>query len=226
MRQADNDMMISIANILDRDALTRLRAALDQLAFVDGRSTAGWSAAEVKRNRQAAPSAALRALQDEVEKAIRANAVFQIAARPKQFGPILFARYSGGETYGAHVDDAVMGGVRTDLAWTLFLHEPQDYDGGKLVIEGVAGEQAIKLPAGAMVLYPATTLHRVAPVTRGERLVAVGWIRSLIRSAEQRELLFDLDTARRALFAREGKSAEFDLLSKSLSNLLRMWAED
>ena len=100
MRQADNAMMISIANILDRDALTRLRAALDQLAFVDGRSTAGWSAAEVKRNRQAAPSAALRALQDEVEKAIGANAVFQIAARPKQVGPILFARYSGGETYG------------------------------------------------------------------------------------------------------------------------------
>jgi PKHD-type hydroxylase len=219
-------MLISIGNILDYDALKTLRASLDALSFVDGRATAGWSAAEVKRNRQAAPSVALHNLQDKVEKAIRANAVFQIAARPKQFTPILFARYSGGETYGSHVDDAIMGGLRTDLAWTLFLHEPEDYDGGELVIEGAAGEQSIKLPAGAMVLYPATTLHRVAPVTRGERLVAVGWVRSLIRSAEQRELLFDLDTTRRALFAREGKSAEFDLLSKSLSNLLRMWAED
>lgn len=219
-------MLISIGNILNSDALEKVRAALDAIPFVDGRTTAGWSAAEVKRNRQASPSAALRNLQDDVEKAIRANVVFQIAARPKKFGPILFARYGGGETYGSHVDDAMMGGVRTDLAWTLFLHEPPDYDGGELIIEGTAGEQSIKLPAGAMVLYPATTLHRVAPVTRGERLVAVGWVRSLIRSTEQRELLFDLDTARRALFAREGKTAEFDLLSKSLSNLLRMWAED
>lgn len=219
-------MLISIGNILNNDALENVRATLDAIHFVDGRTTAGWSAAEVKRNRQATPSAALYNLQDDVEKAIRANAVFQIAARPKKFGPILFARYSGGETYGSHVDDAIMGGVRTDLAWTLFLHEPQGYDGGELIIEGAAGEQSIKLPAGAMVLYPATTLHRVAPVTRGERLVAVGWVRSLIRSAEQRELLFDLDTARRALFAREGKTSEFDLLSKSLSNLLRMWAED
>lgn len=219
-------MLISIGNVLDYDALKALRASLDALSFVDGRATAGWSAAEVKRNRQAAPSVALHTLQDKVERAIRANAVFQIAARPKQFTPILFARYSGGETYGSHVDDAIMGGLRTDLAWTLFLQEPENYEGGELVIEGAAGEQSIKLPAGAMVLYPATTLHRVAPVTRGERLVAVGWVRSLIRSAEQRELLFDLDTARRALFAREGKTAEFDLLSKSLSNLLRMWAED
>jgi PKHD-type hydroxylase len=219
-------MMISIGNILDNEALAHLRASFDALDFIDGRATAGWSAAGVKRNRQAAPSAALSSLQIGVEKAIRASAVFQIAARPKQFGPIIFARYSGGETYGSHVDDAMMGGIRTDLAWTLFLHDPADYDGGELIIEGAAGEQTIKLPAGAMVLYPATTLHRVAPVTRGERLVAVGWIRSLIRSAEQRELLFDLDTARRALFAREGKTSEFDLLSKSLSNLLRMWAED
>lgn len=219
-------MLISIGGILDSDALARVRTALDALAFVDGRATAGWNAADVKRNRQAAPTAALRSLQDDVEKAIRANAVFQIAARPKKFGPMLFARYAGGETYGSHVDDAIMGGMRTDLAWTLFLREPEDYEGGELVIENTGGEQAIKLPAGAMVLYPATTLHRVAPVTRGERLVAVGWVRSLIRSPDQRELLYDLDTARRALFAREGKTAEFDLLSKSLSNLLRMWAED
>lgn len=219
-------MMLSIGNILDSTALTELRSALDATTFVDGRATAGWSAAEVKHNRQAAPSAALRALQEQVVKAIRANAVFQIAARPKIFTPPLFARYGTGETYGAHVDDAMMSGTRTDLAYTLFLHEPQEYDGGELVIESTVGEQPVKLPAGALFLYPATTLHRVAPVTRGERLVAVGWIRSLIRSAGQRELLFDLDTARRALFAREGKSAEFDLISKSLSNLLRMWAED
>jgi PKHD-type hydroxylase len=119
-----------------------------------------------------------------------------------------------------------MDGVRTDVAFTLFLCDPASYDGGELTIESAAGEEPFKLDAGALVAYSATSLHRVAGVTRGARLAAAGWARSFVRDPAQRELLFDLDTARRQLFAREGKSAEFDLLSKSFANLLRMWAED
>ena len=128
--------------------------------------------------------------------------------------------------YGSHVDDALMDGMRTDVSFTLFLSDPAGYDGGELTIESAAGEETFKLDAGSLVAYSATSLHRVADVTRGTRLAAVGGARSFIRDPARRELLFDLDTARRQLFAREGKSAEFDLVSKSLANLLRMWAED
>ena len=140
-------------------------------------------------------------------------------------GP-LFSRYQPGHAYGAHVDDALMGGVRSDLAFTLFLSEPDSYDGGELVIDSTAGEEGFKLAPGSVITYPATTLHRVAPVTRGERLAAAGWVRSYIRDAGRRELLFDLDTARRRIFDREGKTAEGDLLAKCAANLLRQWCED
>jgi PKHD-type hydroxylase len=119
-----------------------------------------------------------------------------------------------------------MSGTRTDVAFTLFLDPPETYEGGELVIESAAGEDSIKLPAGALVAYPATSLHHVNEVTRGVRLAAAGWAKSLIRDAARRELLFDLDTARRQMFARNGKSSEFDLVSKSFANLMRMWAED
>jgi PKHD-type hydroxylase len=119
-----------------------------------------------------------------------------------------------------------MHGVRTDVSFTLFLSDPETYDGGALVIETSGGEDEIKLPAGSLVAYPSTTLHRVAEVTRGERLAAVGWARSFIRDPGRREMLFDLDTARQLVFQKSGKTAEFDLLSKTSANLLRMWAED
>jgi PKHD-type hydroxylase len=128
--------------------------------------------------------------------------------------------------YGSHVDDALMDGMRTDVAFTLFLCDPASYDGGELTIESAAGEEAFKLAPGTLVAYPATSLHRVNDVTRGARLAAVGWARSFIRDPARRELLFDLDSARRQLFAREGKSAEFDLIAKSFANLMRMWVED
>lgn len=130
------------------------------------------------------------------------------------------------KNYGSHVDDAMIGGLRTDVSFTLFLSDPKGYSGGELVIETAAGEDGIKLPAGSLVAYPTTVQHRVAKVTRGERLVCVGWVRSYIRDAAHRELLFDLDTARRRMFAREGKSADYDLISKSTANLMRMWIED
>jgi PKHD-type hydroxylase len=129
--------------------------------------------------------------------------------------------------YGTHVDDALMGDppVRSDLSLTLFLSDPASYDGGELIVESTAGDQAFRLPPGSLVLYPSSSLHRVEPVTRGVRRAAVGWVQSLVRDPARRELLFDLDTARRSLFDREGATREFGLLSKTVANLLRMWAE-
>jgi PKHD-type hydroxylase len=129
-------------------------------------------------------------------------------------------------TYGTHVDNAIMGGMRTDVSLTLFLSDPADYEGGELVIESTAGEQDIKLPPGSGVVYSTTALHRVAPVQRGQRLAAVTWVRSLVRDPAAREILFDLETARHRLLEQVGKTPELDLLSKTQANLLRMWAED
>ena len=138
----------------------------------------------------------------------------------------MFSAYEPGMRYGSHVDDALMQGMRTDVSFTLFLSDPDSYDGGELVIESASGEDAMKLPAGSLVAYPSTALHHVAAVTRGTRLAAVGWARSYVRDGAQREMLFDLDTARRQIFAEGGKTPEYDLVSKSLANLLRMWVED
>ena len=138
----------------------------------------------------------------------------------------MFSRYEPGMHYGSHVDDALMQGMRTDVSFTLFLSDPASYDGGELVIESASGEDAVKLAAGALVAYPSTALHHVAEVTRGARLAAVGWARSYIRDGARRELLFDLDTARRQCSRARARRAEYDLVSKSLANLLRMWAED
>jgi PKHD-type hydroxylase len=220
-------MQIVIGNVLSAADLKAIHAALARTRFVHGRETAGFAARQVKNNRQAATAdTTLDEIRALVAERILGHDVFQLAVRPKTLTPLLFSRTGKGMQYGSHADDALMRGMRTDVAFTLFLSEPKTYAGGELIIETPAGEQSFKLAAGSMIAYPATTLHRVNKVTRGDRYVVAGWARSYIRSAEQRELLFDLDTARRSLFSREGKSADFDLLSKSLSNLLRMWAED
>jgi PKHD-type hydroxylase len=220
-------MQIVIGNVLSADQLASVREALKAARFVKGRETAGFAARIVKDNRQAASDdTSLEPARELVMAQIANNDVFRLAVRPKTLTPLLFSRYEPGMCYGSHVDDAVMYGMRTDVSFTLFLEEPDSYDGGELVIETAMGEDAIKLPAGSLVAYPSTSLHRVAEVTKGVRHVAAGWARSFIRDAAKRELLFDLDTARRRLFEREGKSAEFDLLSKSAANLLRMWSED
>jgi PKHD-type hydroxylase len=138
----------------------------------------------------------------------------------------MISRYKPGKKYGTHVDDALMRGMRTDVSFTLFLAEPETYEGGALVIETAAGEHEFKLTAGSMIVYPSNSLHRVAPVESGERLAAVGWARSFVRSPERREILFDLETARREVFELQGKSSTFDQLSKCSANLLRMWADD
>src|SRR5215218_9637888 len=224
-REGASLMLMTIADVLTSDELEEVRSMLASMRFEDGRATAGWSARLVKDNEQAREGAALSLLREKVTKAIMANEVFNLAARPKALTPLLFSRYTEGKHYGSHVDNPLMNGVRTDVSFTLFLADPETYDGGELVIESVSGEEEIKLPAGHLVAYDSTSLHRVAPVTRGERLVAVGWAQSYVRDSAKRELLFDLETAKRNLFAQSGKTPEFDLLAKSSANLFRMWAD-
>ncbi|MBK5911208.1 Fe2+-dependent dioxygenase [Rhodothalassium salexigens] len=220
-------MILHLAAVMSADDVAALRDALaDPALFDDGRRTAGWAAAAVKNNRQARPGGRARTLAHQVERALQANEVFAAYARPKAFVRTQFSRYGEGMAYGAHVDDALMGGQRTDLSFTLFLSDPQTYDGGDLVIETEAGDTRVKMAAGEAVVYPTGALHRVEPVTAGERLAAVGWVRSFVRRADQRDVLFDLEIAARGVHGREGKSDTFDRLAKARANLVRMWAED
>jgi PKHD-type hydroxylase len=220
-------MQIVIANVLSKAEVKAARAALKRARFVDGRATAGFAARKVKRNMQVdRTDRSLDVQRRLIAERVLGNELFRLAARPKELTPLLLSRYVKGMHYGSHVDDAMIGGLRTDVSFTLFLSDPESYDGGELVLETSAGEDAIKLEAGSLVAYPSTTLHRVDDVSRGERLAAVGWARSFIRDPSKRELLFDLDTARRRMFSREGNSEDYDLIAKSLANLLRMWAED
>ena len=219
-------MILAIADVLSAADVAEVRAGLATATFVDGKATAGWSAKLVKSNLQASRGPDLERVRALVETRLAEHAVFALATRPKTILGPLFSRYRPGHAYGPHVDDALMNGVRTDVAFTLFLSEPEGAEGGELIVDTPAGEEAFKLAAGSVVTYPATTLHRVAQVASGERLAAVGWVRSFVREASHRELLFDLETARRRLFDRDGKTADGDLLAKCAANLLREWCED
>ncbi|MBI4782925.1 MAG: Fe2+-dependent dioxygenase [Oscillatoriophycideae cyanobacterium NC_groundwater_1537_Pr4_S-0.65um_50_18] len=222
-------MLLYIANVLTADELDRLHSQLNSDDFIDGKATAGWHARLVKRNTQLRSDAPiLPKVQSVIEQALKQNPLFQMAALPKTLSPILFSRYETGMSYGSHVDNAFMGDatrMRSDLSLTLFLSEPTAYAGGELVIESTQGEQSFKLDAGSMVLYPSSTLHRVEPVVEGVRMAAVAWVQSLVKEVTEREILFDLETARQAIFAKHGKTAEFDLLSKTYANLLRKWGD-
>jgi len=220
-------MQIVIGNLLSAAEIKTVLSALKRARFEDGRATAGFAARLVKRNRQAESSdRSLETVRKLLAERILGHEVFRLAVRPKALSALLLSRYEMGMHYGSHVDDPLIDGMRADVAFTLFLSDPKSYAGGELVIESAAGEEAVKLPAGSLVAYPATSLHHVADVTRGTRLAAVGWARSYVRDPARRELLFELDSARRQMFAREGKTAEFDLVSKSFANLMRMWVED
>jgi PKHD-type hydroxylase len=219
-------MILAIADALTSTDIAEVRAGLATASFIDGKTTAGWSAKLVKANLQALDSPELRKLRQLVHTRLVEHAVFALATRPKTILGPLFSRYEPGHAYGPHVDDAVMGGVRTDVSFTLFLSAPESYDGGELVLDSPAGADTFKLDAGNIIVYPSAMLHHVAPVTRGQRLAAVGWVRSYIRHAAQRELLFELETARRRLFEREGKTPDGDLLAKCAANLVRMWCQD
>lgn len=222
-------MILCIGNVLTQEELDTVVAKLERAEFVDGQATAGWHAKLVKHNTQAqADAPAVAAARQIISTALQRHALFQMAARPKTIRPCLFNRYAPGMSYGAHVDNALMGDrnlLRSDISLTLFLSSPTTYTGGELVIETTQGEQAFKLEAGAMMIYPSSTLHRVEPVTSGSRLAAITWIQSLVRDVSDREILFDLDTARQAIFQQHGKTREFDLISKAHANLLRKWAD-
>ncbi len=220
-------MILRFDNIIPADAVREIRDSFDEIAFRDGRSSAGAQAALVKDNLQATPGDPVaEPVKKFLSDAIYRHQEFRLAARPKQLGPLILSRYEPGMSYGTHVDHPISGGdMRRDVSFTLFLNEPDAYDGGALVIVDAAGEREFKLAAGSLILYPSTTLHRVQEVTRGARLAAVGWAQSIVRDADKRALLYDLNVARLDLFKQYGKSRNSDLLAKSAANLLRMWAE-
>ncbi|HIP78593.1 MAG TPA: Fe2+-dependent dioxygenase [Kiloniellaceae bacterium] len=222
-------MILTIDSLLSEDDLARVKGLLDAVDFIDGRKTAGWHAKLVKANEQSdGRNPKTQEARDLVTTALRKNITFALAVMPQSIRPVLFSRYREGMSYGTHIDDPIMGRdqlERSDVSLTVFLNAPEDYDGGELVMEMGGRDVAFKLPAGSAVFYPSTTLHRVAEVTRGRRDVAVTWVQSVVRSAEQREILYDIDQVRRALFRDKGKDRDFDLLTKAHANLLRLWSE-
>lgn len=218
--------MLTIEGVLEAEDVARVRGGLAHAPFRDGKRTAAGDARRVKANRQAdGGDEGVAKLADFVMKALERNALVQTYVRPARWSRLMFNRYGPGETYGLHVDDPVMGDgearLRTDLSFTLFLTEPAEYDGGELLIDGLDGERAVKLSAGGLVVYPTGALHRVTPVTKGERLACVGWLQSLIRRADEREILFDLARVRASM----GRSDSRLVLDKSIAALVRLWGE-
>lgn len=225
--------MIVIKDILSPVQLQQLNHVIAKQTWVDGSTTAGQQSNGVKNNQQLSPdSPTVRGLEDQVLAALAQNPTFISAALPLKIFPPMFNRYSEGETYGLHVDNAIRippgssARIRTDLSATLFLTDPDSYQGGDLVIEDHFGTQPVKLAAGDMVLYPSTTLHRVTPVTQGDRISAVFWIQSMVRNNEHRKLLFNLDQSVQSLTTLHGNEDQDVMrLSGIYHNLIRQWAE-
>lgn len=225
-------MLLHVPDVLTPEQVAQARTALDQAQWVDGRVTAGPQSARSKDNMQLPESHPVaRELGDVVLAALQRSPLFMSAALPLKVFPPLFNRYQGGQSFGTHVDNAIrpVAGtphrVRTDLSATLFLSDPAEYDGGELSVEDTYGVHSVKLPAGHMILYPATSLHHVTPVTRGARLASFFWIQSMIRNDGQRTLLFDLDATIQQLTAdAPGHPAPIGLTG-IYHNLLREWAD-
>jgi PKHD-type hydroxylase len=222
-------MMLCIPEVLSREELQRLRTALASAEFIDGKATAGYRARRVKNNLQLPEDSQLsKEIGVLIERALRRNRIFEWATWPKLVRGIRVSLYEPGMQYGHHVDNAIKPKpepCRTDVAFTIFLSDPTEYDGGELVIESGLGPQEVKLAAGEAVVYPASTLHRVAEVTRGRRLVVVGWVQSQVRDPAQREILYDLERIKRLLAEKMPDSPETDWAFKTQANLLRMWAD-
>ena len=226
-------MLIAIPDVLDAKGVAKLRAMIDAAEWIDGNATSGHQSALAKKNAQLPEdSAAAREAGTMVLDALSGTALFVAAALPLKVYPPLFNRYAGGDTFAAHVDSAIRirrGSdfrVRSDLSATLFLSDPESYDGGELVIEDQFGEQRVKLPAGHMVLYPASSVHRVEPVTRGARVASFFWIQSMIRDDGARRILFELDQAVQDVAARLGQDDPAVVrLTGTYHNLLRKWAD-
>jgi len=225
-------MMLHIPQVLSADQVRHLRAELTRADWIDGKATVGAQGARVKRNRQLPESSPVaQQLGRIVLDALRASPLFFAAALPKKIIPPLFNCYEGGEHYGLHVDGSVRNlpdsdaSIRTDVSSTLFLSDPEEYDGGELVVVDTYGTHDVKLPAGDLILYPATSLHRVQPVTRGARVCSFFWTQSMIRNDWQRSMLFELDQNITSLRSKIGDSAEVLSLTGHYHNLLRQWAE-
>jgi PKHD-type hydroxylase len=228
-------MLITIPDVLNAEQVAQARAMLAEANWVDGRVTAGYQAQEVKRNMQITEGSPVAVkLGEMVLGGLARSPRFMSAGLPLRVFPPMFNSYSGGQTFGTHVDTAIRQvattgqRIRTDLSATLFLTDPNDYDGGELVVEDSYGTHSVKLPAGHMVLYPATSLHRVEPVTRGARVSSFFWIQSMVREDSQRTLLFDLDTAIQRLALVQGDQSVKETgvqLTGVYHNLLRQWSE-
>ena len=225
-------MLIDIADVFTADEVDEMRTRLLAEPWVDGKVTAGQRSARDKFNRQLNEESALGVLFGQrILTRLSENALFMSAALPKRIYPPLFNRYSVGEAFGFHIDNAIRGikgvreRVRTDLSATLFLTDPQSYDGGELVIRDTFGERSVKLPAGHLVLYPGTSVHKVNPVTCGERVAAFFWIESLVREDSQRSLLLDMDVAIQRLNAQQADDESLLQLSGVYHNLLRRWSD-
>ena len=225
-------MLLVIPDLLSPEQTRQCRDALAQAGWVDGRGTAGHAALKAKHNLQLAADHPLaRQLGDLILEALTASPVFMSAALPLRVLPPRFNRYEGGGNYGFHIDNSVMNvpgaalRIRTDISSTLFFSDPDEYDGGELVIQDTYGEQRIKLPAGDLVVYPGTSLHQVTPVTRGARLASFFWTQSLVRDDAQRSLLYQMDRAIQSLTAKGGSDDEVSTLIGVYHNLLRQWSE-
>ncbi|MES2421061.1 MAG: Fe2+-dependent dioxygenase [Pseudomonadota bacterium] len=226
-------MLIAVPDVLDPPEVTRVRALIDAAEWIDGNATSGPQSALAKRNEQLPEdSAAAREAGGIILDALGRSALFVAAALPLKVFPPLFNRYAGGQDFGLHVDNAIRikrGSdfrIRSDLSATLFLADPETYDGGELVIEDQFGSQSVKLPAGHMVVYPASSLHRVAPVTRGVRVASFFWLQSMVRDDSARRILFDLDQGVQAVASAQGQGDPATVrLTGVYHNLLRRWAD-
>ena len=224
-------MLLHIENLLDAATVTRMRAKLDAAEWIDGRETVGAQGALVKHNQQLPDALPLRTeLGREVLAACARHPEFHAATLPMKILPPRFNRYTGGGAYGAHIDGAVMAladgsQLRSDIACTVFLADPDSYDGGELIVDDTYGEHEVKLRAGDAIVYPASSLHRVEPVTRGARVAAFFWIQSLVRDEAQRRTLLQLDTAIRQLTESGADANAVKQLTGVYHNLLRQWSE-
>jgi PKHD-type hydroxylase len=225
-------MLLAIPNVLPPAQVAEARQLLAAADWIDGRGTAGHQGARVKDNEQLpVDHPAARQVGEMIVRALHANALFLSATLPLHTLPPMFNRYSGGQTFGTHVDGSIRivpgsgHRIRTDLSATLFFAGPEEYEGGELVVEDTYGSKAVKLPAGHMILYPATSLHHVTPVTRGTRLCSFFWIQSMIRDDARRALLFDLDVSIQRLGSENATHPSVISLTGVYHNLLRQWAE-
>ena len=225
-------MMVHIPDVLTSEQVARCRDVMVKAEWIDGNVTSGHQSRKVKHNLQLPEeSETARELGDMVRKALYRSPLFMSAVLPQQVFPPLFNRYDAGMTFGSHVDNAIRSHpidpvrIRTDVSATLFISAPEDYDGGELVVEDTYGSHEVKLPAGDLIIYPATSLHNVTPITRGSRIASFFWTQSLIRDVSKRALLFDLDMAIIALTRDHPEHPSLVTLTASYHNLLRQWSE-